>query len=147
MIRLQHSLLVSMLLIKACAHAPTRADGPQPTIASGEAMVSDRLFFGRNIPEGGMVSDSAWSAFLNDVVTPRFPAGLTVYRGEGQWTDPRGNLVRENTMIIELEHRPGAAADSMIALIADAYRTRFHQDAVLRITAPVQMRFYTATEK
>jgi len=107
-------------------------------------MVSERLYFGRNIPTGGTVSDSAWAAFLADVVTPRFPDGLTVFQAAGQWVDPRGSLVHELAMVLQLDHLPGAAADSTIAAIADSYRVRFHQDAVLRITDTVQMRFYRA---
>ena len=105
-------------------------------------MVSDRLYFGRNIPGGGTVSDSAWSSFMAEVVTPRFPDGLTVFRGEGQWRDPGGTIVREATMVLEVTHPAGTAADSLLALIAGSYRARFHQDAVLRITTPATMRFY-----
>lgn len=54
---------------------------------AGGTMVADRLFLGRQIPGGGMVSDADWTAFLAEVVTPRFPEGLTVWRAEGQWLD------------------------------------------------------------
>jgi hypothetical protein len=110
-------------------------------------MVSDRLFFGRAIPAGGTVSDSAWNVFLADVVTPRFPKGFTVFSTEGQWTDPRGILVREHSMVLEFEHPPGAASDSLIAEIAEDYRMRFAQHAVLRITAPVRVRMYTGARR
>jgi uncharacterized protein DUF3574 len=115
--------------------------------SAGQVMVRDRLFFGRNIPAGGTVSDSAWAGFMADVVTPRFPDGLTVFQGDGQWMDPRGTLVHEHTMVVELEHPPTAAADSAIVAIADGYRVRFHQDAVLRMTDTVRMRFYPPSRK
>ncbi|MGH7544329.1 MAG: DUF3574 domain-containing protein, partial [Gemmatimonadota bacterium] len=67
-------------------------------------MVADRLVFGRAIPEGGSVSDEDWRAFLEEVVTPKFPEGLTVWRAEGQWTDPRGVLVEEPVLVIEIVH-------------------------------------------
>jgi hypothetical protein len=109
----------------------------------GDTMVSDRLFFGRNIPAGGTVSDSAWTAFLAEVVTPRFPNGLTILRSEGHWLDPRGTMVRESGMVLEIAHRADAESDSLIALVAEDYCKRFGQDAVLRITTPARVRFYT----
>lgn len=40
---------------------------------------------GAEDPAGGtMVADRL---FLAEVVTPRFPEGLTVWRAEGQWLD------------------------------------------------------------
>ena len=70
---------------------PGRRNGPAAAPAApGTVMVADRLFFGRAIPGGGLVSEAEWTAFLANVVTPRFPDGLTVCPTEGQWTDPRG---------------------------------------------------------
>jgi hypothetical protein len=110
-------------------------------------VVSDRLFFGLAIPGGGMVADSAWRSFLRDVVTPAFPEGLTVWRAEGQWLDPRGNLVREPAVIVEVLHPRGTPADSVFERIATEYRVRFKQDAVLRATTDARMRMYEQPSK
>jgi hypothetical protein len=110
--------------------------------ASTGGIVVDRLFFGTNIPSGGQVSDEEWKTFVKDVVTPRFKDGLTVVEGDGQWLDPRGDVVREHVHIVEVAHKPGIDADQAIQSIADEYKKRFKQDAVLRVTAPVTMRLY-----
>lgn len=110
--------------------------------ASTGGMVVDRLFFGTNIPSGGQVSDEEWRTFIKDVVTPRFKDGLTVLEGDGQWLDPRGDVVREHVHIVEVAHKPGIDADQAIQSIAGEYKKRFKQDAVLRVTAPVTMRLY-----
>jgi Protein of unknown function (DUF3574) len=110
--------------------------------ASTGGMVVDRLFFGTNIPRGGQVSDDEWKAFVKDVLTPRFKDGLTVLEGDGQWLDPRGDVVREHVHIVEVAHLRGAEADEAIQLIANEYKKRFKQDAVLRVTEPVTMRLY-----
>ena len=107
-----------------------------------EGMVVERIFFGTNIPSGGQVSDEEWTAFVRDVVTPRFKDGLTVLEGDGQWLDPRGDVVREHVHIVEVAHKRGTSADGAIAEIASEYKKRFKQDAVLRITAPITMRLY-----
>jgi len=46
--------------------------------------VEIRLFFGLGTPDGTL-SDEKWARFLTEVVTPRFPSGLTVVHADGQW--------------------------------------------------------------
>ena len=109
---------------------------------ASNGLVVDRLFFGTSIPSGGQVSEDEWKAFMKDVVTPRFKDGLTVLEGDGQWLDPRGDLVREHVHIVEVAHHRDAATDDAIRAIADEYKKRFKQDAVLRITEPVTLKLY-----
>lgn len=111
---------------------------PEPE--SSSPGIDERLFFGRNIPAGGAVSDSAWSVFLAEVVTPRLPDGFTVYRTEGQWRDPRGTIVHEPGMILEVTHPMGTPPDSVFDAIARMYCARFGQDAVFRTSEPVTMK-------
>ena len=125
---IRQSLLVALLVIS--------------TSCSSNAIVVDRLFFGTSIPSGGQVSDDEWKSFVKDVVTPRFKDGLTVLEGDGQWLDPRGDLVREHVHIVEVAHKRDAATDDAIRAIADEYKKRFKQDAVLRVTQPVTLRLY-----
>ena len=140
--------LVALASCAACASAGLqRGPDSAPGLAAAAAVLSDRLFFGRNIPGGGQVSDSAWAAFLAEAVTPRFPAGLTVWRAEGQWRDPRGAAVHEPVMVVEVLHPRGAPPDSIFDGIASEYRRRFRQDAVLRATAEVRTRLYDAPRR
>jgi|ERR1051325_1531948 hypothetical protein len=124
--------VVLSLLLTACATVPPPVE---------HAVIADRLFCGRSIPGGGSVSDEQWNAFMRDVVTPRFPNGLTVWRAEGQWRDKEGEIVREPVMIIEILHPFAAEFDRSITEIADEYRKRFQQEAVLRVTLPARMDF------
>jgi hypothetical protein len=133
--------LLSAFTLDACAPRARPAAGRAP---AAELLVADRLVFGRSIPGGGMVGEEEWVAFLRDVVTPRFPDGLTVWRAEGQWRGPNGQLVREPVAVVEIFHPASASADSAVDAVAIAYRRRFHQDAVLRVTIPVRTRFYEA---
>src|SRR3954465_12817319 len=88
----------------ACAQSGIMVGGPgvQVGIPVRRAAVfgdtvADRLYFGRSIPGGGGVPDDDWTAFLRDVVTPRFPSGLSVWRADGQWLDSQGTLEHEQT--------------------------------------------------
>ena len=107
-------------------------------------VVSDRLFFGRNIRSGGTVSDSAWRVFLAEVVTPRLPDGFSVTRGEGQWRGDDGVIVREEGFTLEVHHAPGTPPDSVFEAIAVEYCRRFRQDAVLRTRAAAEEWLYRA---
>lgn len=134
--------LALALALGACAPA-VRANPPSASPA-GEARrwMSDRMYFGRAIPGGGMVSDSAWSAFLAEVVTPRFPAGLTVLRGEGQWRGESGTIVREPSFIVEIHHGGGAAVDASLEAVAAEYKRRFRQESVMRVRTPAEVQFH-----
>src|SRR4051794_5043760 len=59
-----------------------------------QAMVHDMLYFGRNRPDGGRVSQAEWDQFLNEVITPHFPDGLTVVRAVGQCRGASGKVER-----------------------------------------------------
>jgi hypothetical protein len=124
----------AVLIFAACAaHEGLPAADRATTVA-------DRLFLGREIPGGGIVSDEEWTTFLAEVVTPRFPEGLTIWRADGQWLDAQGLTVKEPVMVIEVLHPRGAVADAAIAEIASEYRRRFRQEAVLRVTVDAEMR-------
>lgn len=104
--------------------------------------VGDRLYFGRAIPGDSTVSEAEWTTFLQDVVTPRFPEGLTIWRAQGQWQGGNGSVVREDVFVLEIFHDGDARSKAALQLIAEEYKRRFRQEAVLRITTPARMQFF-----
>ena len=74
---------------------------------------------------------AAWRRFLADVVTPRFPDGLTVLGGQGQWR-ARGRITREGTRILVVFYAPSATSEARIEAIRSLYKRRFRQQSVLR---------------
>jgi hypothetical protein len=123
-------VLVSALVLAGCASVATNP-------ASSPSQL-DRLYFGRAIANTGVVTDSAWSGFLRDVVTPRFPEGITVLRAEGQWRGANGSIVREPSFVLEVIHQRTPATETALTEIIAEYKRRFLQEAVLRITSDVQ---------
>jgi Protein of unknown function (DUF3574) len=95
----------------------------------------ETLYFGRNRPGGGAISDGEWNGFLAEVVTPRFPAGLTVQEASGQWRGVAGAVERERSEIVTVFHPDTEAARHSIQEIAREYKRRFQQEAVLRESA------------
>jgi hypothetical protein len=134
--------LALALATAACAHPAAPGPSPAASCAVGDsALVRDVLYFGRNRPGGGTVGDAEWQSFLDQVVTPRFPAGLTVVQATGQWRGRSGVVEQERSEIVTLLHGGGGAARRAVAEIAAEYRRRFRQEAVLRERTATCARF------
>jgi uncharacterized protein DUF3574 len=113
-----------------------------PSCAVGDTMlVRETLYFGRNRPGGGTVTDSEWQDFLAEVVTPRFPDGLTVLEGSGQWKGAKGAVEQERSEVVTLFHAKDDRSGRAVQEIALEYKQRFHQEAVLRQTEPACAKF------
>jgi hypothetical protein len=130
------SILIGAALTAGAAHAAPHGcpDGMKPATTA-------QLFFGRSVGWTGQVSDADWRAFLDEEVTPRFPDGLSVGDVYGQWRSPAGAFVRQNTkaLFIVLAGRPDE--QQRLDLIRDAYKRRFHQQAVLLVEQPACVSF------
>ena len=114
----------------ALAPAP-RADMP-PCPAGTDRWTEYRLFFGRSKGGEEVVTDEAWRAFLAEEITPRFPDGLSVMDGAGQWRGASGAIVRERSKMVLILTPPGADGMQRTDEIAQAYRQAFGQESVLR---------------
>lgn len=125
--RIVFALIVLLLLPVAASQA-----GTEPCPPGFERYGEYRLFFGRSRPGGGTVSDEEWSDFLAAEVTPRFPDGLTVLDGAGQWRDGSDAIGREGVKLLIVLAEPGAKAVRRTAEIAEAYKRAFDQQSVLR---------------
>jgi hypothetical protein len=99
--------------------------GGLPTQAIASAKF---LLFGRNIGDRLRISEREWDRFVDREMTPRFPDGLTVFNGSGQWREPRGGkIIREPNKIVQIV-LPGQAEDfARLDEIAEAYKRRFKQ--------------------
>ena len=97
-----------------------------------QAFARTDLFFGRATP-GGEVSEAQFKAFVDERVTPRFPDGLTLLGGIGQYRDTSGTTRVEGASLLILLYPHGdARADRKIDAIRRDYRERFEQQSVLR---------------
>jgi len=115
------------------------ADGsPTPTASCGSkelaSYVRTELFFGKSIPGGGIITDSAFAQFLDQEVTPRFPDGFTVVPAMGQYREANGVIDHEASDILILFYPRASVSDASkkIEEIRTAYNKTFHQESVLR---------------
>ncbi len=86
----------------------------------------DTLYFGTSRP-GGVVSDTEWKTFVDEVITPAYP-GFTEWKAVGHW---RG--AEEPSHVVQIAHLSRRAQDERIIHIISEYKRRFQQESVLWI--------------
>ena len=115
------ALLLSLcLLLSACATAPAAVDpalhGDAARPAAAQAWIRSELYFsvGTEGQAQTRIDEAQWRAFLDREVTPRFPDGLTVFEGYGQWLF-RGAAAperqRAKVLVVLHEDTPARVAD------------------------------------
>jgi hypothetical protein len=138
------SLAFATLLLAAVASGPTGLAAQDSPAGQGApaapAMVQSTLFFGMKSSDGAGVSEQQWARFLADVVTPRFPDGLTVLSAYGQGASPGPDAVlAELTKVLIIVHPAGEAEAAKIAEIKAKYSQDFDQPGVFHIEADVRV--------
>jgi hypothetical protein len=90
------------------------------------------LFFGRNIAGGGEVTQQQFQDFVDNVVTPRFPAGLTEFDANGQFQNSKGIIIDEKSKVLSLISEDTEQNEAAINEIVEAYTQQFQQESVLQ---------------
>jgi hypothetical protein len=127
--RLAASVVVALSLA-ACATTP-----PPPTCPNGQQRLrTAQLFFGRNIGAKAGGTDAAFGKFVDEELTPRFPDGLTILDGGGQWRGAENKMIRESAKIVLIVLPTAGDSGERIEAVRNAYKARFKQDSVLLIT-------------
>lgn len=98
--------------------------------------VQEMVYFGAESP-GGPVTTEAWEQFLSETVTPRFPAGFSAWQASGQWRSASGQIIREPSYVLSLVHPDDPVPNKAVQEIIASYKTRFLQEAVLRVKSTV----------
>jgi hypothetical protein len=101
------------------------------------AFVRTQLFFGTAKPVGA-VTEEQFHEFLDEVVTPLFPDGLTVIKAAGQFKGADGVTIKENSFVLVLLYPldEQKAGSQNIDLIRREYVRQHHQESVLRVDDP-----------
>ena len=114
---------------------PGSTFGPTSAACRTPARVMTRLelLFGSAKPDGTTINDAEWQAFLDETVTPRFPDGLTVLRGAGQWRNRHGSIIKEEARVLLVWQVASTTIEADIAAIRNAYLQKFGQESVMRV--------------
>ncbi|MDP3174787.1 MAG: DUF3574 domain-containing protein [Phenylobacterium sp.] len=130
--RIWGAMAAASALLGGCASV----DMPeQPACPVGqEPMRMAQMFFGRNIGDQPGVTDEAFAKFVDEELTPRFPDGLTILEGGGQWRGSENKLIREAAKIVLIVLPSRGDVSAKVEAARSAYKTKFKQDSVLLLT-------------
>jgi hypothetical protein len=99
----------------------------------GQVWARTELYFGMSRAAGPDITEGEFQHFLDTVVTPRFPAGLTVLSGDGQFRGASGIVVQERSKVLILFYPWGPGRNRAVERIRARYKRAFAQEAVLRV--------------
>ena len=106
-----------------------------------ERMTRLELVFGMGRKGAAEISDAEWQAFLDAEITPRFPDGLTVLSGYGQWRSAGGDVAKETSRVLLVWHKPGGEAERHAEAIRATWKARHAQESVLRADSTACVNF------
>ena len=131
----RRSLFAALLAIGT--FVPTIAAAADPPIrrpTAGEVWVRTELYFGTNKPDGQQITEGEFNDFVATQVTPRFPDGLTLLTGYGQFRNASGQIIREKSFLLILFYPPQIQdANAKVQQIREKYKSEFRQESVLRV--------------
>lgn len=122
------------ILLVLLSFAGCGAMSPMPCGGDGWLAVQEMLYFGTETPSGRVTAE-AWAQFLSEVVTTRFPEGLSAWQVSGQWRSASGEVIHEPSYVLSLVHPDDAVPNKAVQEIIATYKIRFRQEAVLRVKA------------
>jgi Protein of unknown function (DUF3574) len=129
----------SKVTLSASAQASAQDNADRQKQFQASQFIRTELYFGRNKPDGTEVSQKEFDKFLSGFVTERFPDGLTVLKGNGQFLNSEGDVERERSVVLILLYPVAARNEKSIKIeeIREEYKTRFRQQSVLRVDDPL----------
>ena len=84
--------------------------------------------------------EARWETYINEVVTPRFPEGLTLLEGTGQWRVKEGQTPRRNrTRILILIHKNTPEKSQQVDEIRTLWKEISGHQSVLRVSQPAEV--------
>src|SRR4051812_38543516 len=129
---MRRAVAAALLPVLAGCAAPPPPSPPAHAACEGlrgAGAVTADLYFGRT-SQGRPVTDATWRGFLAEVVTPRFPDGLTVLDGRGQWRRrDNGRVVSEPATMVRIVTDRGPETVRRLEEIRAEYRARFAQES------------------
>jgi hypothetical protein len=100
-----------------------------------EPWIRSELYFGTTKDDGTAYAPEEFDAFLDTEITPRFPDGLTLLTGLGQWQgEDDEDVLQERSQLLIILYPADSARESSEKLeeIRALYEMQFNQFSVLR---------------
>ncbi|MGP9022206.1 DUF3574 domain-containing protein [Streptomyces sp. BR1] len=126
------------------AYGTAAPSASRPVGGHGSPYIATHLYFGSG-RHGGQppIPDDEFMKFVADVITPRFPSGLTIQEGRGQWRDKNGSINHERSYELTVLYPVGEfrVHDPAIEYIRHLYCTKYALESVGRADVWAQADF------
>lgn len=122
--------LILTLGLAGCMSAPR----PQACPTGQAQLRTAQLFLGARTPTTPD-DDRDLRRFVDKEVTPRFPDGVTIVDGGGQWKGSENRLIREASKVL-LVVLPSSGGGAKVDAVRTAYRTKFKREPVVVLPPP-----------
>ena len=133
------ALSIATLLLSGCMSVDIQG----LPLCRGELWSESTLYLGRTM-NGAPISDQSWKTFVESDVTPRFPDGFTMLHGQGAWRRQGTEETGYETSTLLIILHPDTVQDRRkITEVAEAWRSTFNQEAVLKARGNVCVEFIT----
>jgi len=136
------NLILAVLLALAPAANNSRVFAENQAAATPAAWIKTELYLGRNLADGHEVSAAQWAAFMDEVVTPACPKGLTVLDAYGQMQHESGRIEKQSTYLLLVVHPADSAMEKTFQRIVEQYRARFGPAQAMLLNMPVIPQFF-----
>ncbi|MGO4462125.1 DUF3574 domain-containing protein [Streptomyces sp. M-16] len=120
------------------------AASEQTVTEEGSPYISTHLYFGTGRHNGNPpITEEEFMKFVADVITPRFPSGLTLQEARGQWRDKEGDINRERSYELTVMYpvREAHARNADIEYIRRLYCKTWELESVGRADVRAQVDF------
>lgn len=143
-------LALALFFLVGCQTMPNPGDGVSSMDEAEAGWLRTELYFAIGLQEGSPefdVGDKAmkvegWRRFLDEVVTPLFPDGLTVFDATGQWLSERfESPPKLDSRVLVILHPATEEADRRIEKIRTEFLELTGQQSVLRVSQPAEVSF------
>jgi len=102
-------------------------------LIKGEIFVRTELLFGLSRSNAPDITEEEFQDFIDLQVTPRFPEGLTLLAGNGQFRDAAGNTIQEGSKLLILLYPFSKERSARVDEVRAEYKSAFQQESVLRV--------------
>ncbi|HEX7884713.1 MAG TPA: DUF3574 domain-containing protein [Phenylobacterium sp.] len=110
------------------------APRPQACPAGQAQLRTAQLFLNAKAPR--TLDDGDLRRFVDKEVTPRFPDGVTIVDGGGQWKGSGNRLIREAAKVVLVVLPSSGGGGAKVEAVRTAYRTTFKQEPVVVLPPP-----------
>jgi hypothetical protein len=101
-------------------------------LIKGQIFARTELLFGLSRANAPDITEQEFKSFIDQQVTPRFPQGLTLLTGNGQFQDSAGNIIQEGAKLLILLYPFSNSRSALVDEIRAEYKSAFEQESVLR---------------